>query len=523
MPSNAQLKLAVDALEALDQVRAGGGSSEAWWRRLALAAEGIAGAATEANASRLGWMRRAALAVEIITGTTGAEETTSYAGYLKRLVDALEDGVVGSGSLANRLVIAAEAFDGGAPVAAPELWLAWGDSLGVGIDARDPLVDLDWPAVKQIRFRAPAGISADISPLDQAVNPTGTDYLSPYEYFAKGRAAQIGADVYLVAHNSNGTSFGAVGWGVGNTLHEAFIARANAAIQTFLTANPTGVVGGIIDFECSNDANAGAAPLTYLAARLAAMADMRARIFQNGVSGANIAAKPYIINGMLPEYLSTANRVLYEQALRSAAQQTTNCYFYKMPEGIHRGDNLHPSLAGSRSVGAGDAALLVDVTAPVVTGVVASGDYSCYEGQKMLLELSANKYAFWTLAGAGAGDYEIIWLSDGVSGINLSRMRQYLRWAGDGTGTVGAHPVTLVAEDASRTTPHITASLTCPVNGRIVGGGNIAGIGAGTAGQTTLQNSGNNWTAYRTTDGSLGHAGTNNGFSWLGAAAFAKA
>lgn len=345
--------------------------------------------------------------------------------------------------------ISAGAIFSGAPIPAPEIWLAWGDSIGVGSAARDGGVDLDWSGVFQVRTRSPAGISADISPLDQAIAPDGTNWLSPLEYFAKQRVDDIDNDNYLVPHCSNGSSIGAGGWGIGNTLHEAFITRANAAIQTVKAVNPAAVVGGIIQFEGSNDANVGSTPLTYEAALIAAIGDMRSRIFKNGISGATIADTPYIINGFIPEYLSTANRVLYEQALRNVARQTTGGKFYKMPEGIHIGDFLHPSAAGTRSVGTGNALLLKDTIGPVVTGVVAAGTYSVYEDQKMLLELTANEYAYWTLSGAGASDYEIVFISDGTSGIDLSRMKQYLRWNGDGTKNPGTFPVTLVAEDAS--------------------------------------------------------------------------
>lgn len=375
----------------------------------------------------------------------------------------------------NRVVVRGAAA---APAPTAEIWLPWGDSIGVGSAARDG-GDLDWPGVYQVRTRAPAGISADISPLDQAIAPDGTSWLSPLEYFGKQRTDDIDIDIYLVPHCSNGSSLGAGGWGVGNTLHEAFITRANAAIQTVKAANPAAVVGGIIQFEGSNDANVGSTPLTYRAALIAAIDDMRSRIFKNGISGATIADTPYIINGLIPEYLSTANRVLYEQALRYVAQQTAGGKFYKMPEGIHIGDNLHPSAAGTRSVGTGNALLLKDTTGPVVTGVVAPGTYSVYESQKMLLELTSNEYAYWTLSGAGASNYEIVWISDGDSGIDLSRMRQYLRWNGDGTKTPGNYPVTLVAEDASgNVTNHAFSTNVLAAYGNDAGDVTLAFVGA---------------------------------------------
>lgn len=110
MPSNAQLKQTVDALEAQNVVRPGNDGPEGLWRRIALAAEGIAGVASAANETTLGFMLRTAKALELTSGTSGAEENMNFAGLLKRIVDALEKGAVGPGSLSNRLVIAAQAF-----------------------------------------------------------------------------------------------------------------------------------------------------------------------------------------------------------------------------------------------------------------------------------------------------------------------------------------------------------------------------------------------------------------------------
>lgn len=329
----------------------------------------------------------------------------------------------------------------------PEIWLAWGDSIGVGVTVREA-GDTDWAGVFQVRQRAPTGITADITPLDQAVAPDANSYLSPYEYFGKQRTADIGKDIYLVPHNSNGSSIAPGSWGVGNTFHEAFITRANAAIQTVLASVPNAKVGGIYQIEGSNDTSNNA-PATYETALRAAIADMRSRIFQNGVSGANLSALPYIINGLLPDYISTTNRRDYELVLRSVAQSITGGKFLPIPEGFNAGDNLHPSLAGSRYYGTASAGLLTDTSAPIISGIVGTGAYSIYTAQKMQLELSPNEYAWCTLSGAGAADFEIVTLSENTSGIGVSRFKQYLRWNLDGTKAVGTYTVTVVATNGA--------------------------------------------------------------------------
>jgi hypothetical protein len=535
----------------------------------------------------------------------------------------------------------------------------WGDSLNVGIDLRTGGTDLDWPNVYQVRSRAPAGISSDISPLDQAIAPDGNDYLSSHEYFAKQREADIGAAVYIVSHGYNGTKLVGLSteWGVGNTLHEAAITRINAAIQTVRATAPTAVFGGIIQMVGTNDGSAGTAASTWGTALSSAISDMRSRIFLNGVSGTTAATKPYIINGLMPEGNTSVAALAIEQKMRQIAASTTACKYYKMPEGIARVDNIHPSAAGMRVVGPGNAALLQDATAPVIS---VATTYSQFAGQNMLIELTADTYAYWTVS--NTTDYEVVGIGDGVSGVNSTRIRYYLRWLSDGTKTAGTYSTTIIATDASgnsssisrtdtvvaayggtvgtvsassqtlstgsttndlrqrvilpvtlgagmniivlsrntggatdvsavtfngiiatrdansgtttqiyyvpsaaaqsgnllvtpntstitsigcaitcvtgtvatpttsvvmqnasRTTPHLTTSQTCPTNGIIAGGGLIPSIGTATSGETELARSTNLFSAYRTTDGSIGATGTNNGFSWLAAAAFAKA
>lgn len=94
-----------------------------YWRRIAVACETLAGISSTANTQTPGYMVRAAVALESIAGTTGAEETQTYLGRLKRIVDALEvqAGAVYTGSLGNRMQLAAASATFGADVTAPTI------------------------------------------------------------------------------------------------------------------------------------------------------------------------------------------------------------------------------------------------------------------------------------------------------------------------------------------------------------------------------------------------------------------
>ena len=344
-----------------------------------------------------------------------------------------------------------------APAAAipAEIWLGWGDSTGVGINLADRSIDTYGSAVNQVRQRAPAGISNVIAPLDQAIDPNsptasapnGTDYLSPYESFAKQRAADTGRTIYLVPHNYNGSKFAAAGsggyWGVGNDLHNAFIARANAAIRLVQNAVPGALLGGIIQFEGTNDQGGDAA--AYKALLNNAITDMRARIFKNGTSGATAGDLPFIIAGTHPEGRTTGATInAYPLALKETAATITNGRFYPIPEGYQDSTNIHATSAAERLIGPALAARLTDTTAPTIT---FPATYAAYEQQKLLLELTASEDAWWTLTGAGASNFEVIWLPDGPTGISYTRLKPYLRWAGDAAKPVGTYAVTLTATD----------------------------------------------------------------------------
>lgn len=83
-----------------------------WWRRIALALEAAAAAATTANTTIRGWMERSARAAETLGGTNGTAENRTYEGVLKRIVDGLEaaNGEVNTGTLVNRLIAASATY-----------------------------------------------------------------------------------------------------------------------------------------------------------------------------------------------------------------------------------------------------------------------------------------------------------------------------------------------------------------------------------------------------------------------------
>lgn len=108
-----QLSVAVSSLETSADIASAGTATNhpSKWRRIAAACEALAGITSTANDQVHGYMVRAAIALESLAGTTGAEETPTYSGKLKRIVDALEvqAGQVFTGSLGNRLMLAAAA------------------------------------------------------------------------------------------------------------------------------------------------------------------------------------------------------------------------------------------------------------------------------------------------------------------------------------------------------------------------------------------------------------------------------
>lgn len=364
----------------------------------------------------------------------------------------------------------------GAPATA-EIWFGWGDSIGVGISEQQLPADANPAAVYNVRARAPAGISQTL-PWDQAIANDGKNYFSPYQAFAKQRAADTGRNIYFVPHNWNGTSISlsTSTWGVGNSLHEAFIARANAAIQTVLAAEPGAVIGGIIQVEGTNDQIAGEtnAPIATFKSKIAAaISDMRARIFKNGVSGTNIADTNYIIMGLMPEGRTAQSAGAYrgsyfEQFLQQTAAALTNGRYVRVGEGMAEPDNIHPTYTSNHTIGVQMAGLLTNTTAPVISGVPST--YNTYDAQKLGLLLSADKPVWWTTS--NSTDFEVVPIMDGPIGIESTRWKWYLRWLNDTTKGVGTYTTTLSAEDGSGLITTQAVSVTVePAYGSVTGTG----------------------------------------------------
>uniref|UniRef100_UPI0025963F5C hypothetical protein n=1 Tax=uncultured Sphingomonas sp. TaxID=158754 RepID=UPI0025963F5C len=322
--------------------------------------------------------------------------------------------------------------------------------------------DTDVTGVFQWRTRAPAGISADITPLDsgtpQSQQPTMNPY-SPLNSFAAAYHAGTGRRVLIMLNGWNGSS-GTVGWAVGNANHEEFIAKANAAVAAAKAEDATSRVVAIVEILGTNDGNGGVAKADFKAARLAAMADIRTR-----VTGANAAA--YVRVGQLPEYIagSTVRRAIQE-AIQEMAAEKPNSYFVGIREGYNLGDYTHPNNAGSRMLGADIDATLADTTAPTIT---TPGTFSAPDGSPINIVLRASEYVTWSLSGADASLFEIVRTYDtgGVGAINTTHAIDTLRLVGNASAsyaTKNTYAVTVSATDAARnvTTKDIAGTVAQP-------------------------------------------------------------
>ena len=334
--------------------------------------------------------------------------------------------------------------------ATAEIWLVAieSDSTGVGIQAREA-GDTDWTGVYQYRSRAPTGISSDTTPLDQAIAPDGTSYLSPVEYFGKKRYTDTGLPIYLVPHAYNGSRI--VGssntWGVGQTLHENSIPRANAAIAAAIAATPGAQFKGFLTFGATNDMDYTSPPQTAAAwgtAFVAAVDDARGRIYKNGVSGATVGTDATVImQGTLPEHRSGTSNTFESKMLELMGTQTNYKYF-RQAEG-NSADGVHANNAGNRLNGVGLAGTLTEA-APTITFPSA---YTIYNDQKLRYEIVTSKPCWLTLTGTNAASFEIVPIDDLNTPGNVasSRTRWYLRVASNGVlTTTGDYSFTINAK-----------------------------------------------------------------------------
>lgn len=331
--------------------------------------------------------------------------------------------------------------------ATAEIWLVAieSDSTGVGIQAREA-GDTDWTGVYQYRSRAPTGISSDTTPLDQAIAPDGTSYLSPVEYFGKQRYTDTGLPIYLVPHAYNGSRIVGLSntWGAGQVLHEDSIDRANAAIVAAIAATPGAQFKGFLVFGGTNDADLPAAVADWGTAIVASVDDARSRIFKDGVSGATVGTDATVImQGILPEHRSGATNTFESKMLELMGTQTNYKYF-RQAEG-NSADGVHANNAGNRLNGVGLAGTLTDTTAPTIT---FPSTISIYANQLMEREIVTNEPAWLSLSGTGASSFEIVPLDDLNTPGNVasSRTRWYLRGAGGAAITAGTYTFTISAK-----------------------------------------------------------------------------
>lgn len=327
-----------------------------------------------------------------------------------------------------------------AVAATAEIWLFWGDSLMSGVADREAQ-DTDWTGVYQVTNASPPVVTSDITPLSQIGGIPGSGSpLSPAEYFCKQRYALTGLPQYIVSYAQGGSRIQSGQWGVGNTYHEAFIARCNAAIAKVLQTVPGAVVAGIVQSEGTNSAIANLTEAAYSAALTPIPPDLRSRIFQNGVSGADISDSHYMILRQMPEYRASnpSFAIPIDDVHQRLAATLSKGHSFALGEGLNAaGDSLHPSQAGSRAAGIAMANIIDDVTPGTITTI---GALSLFSGQKLLLEVTTSEPMWVSLSGPDAAQFEIVRQTDSTDNGNIasSRVRRYIRFVGDATKTFGS-------------------------------------------------------------------------------------
>jgi hypothetical protein len=320
-----------------------------------------------------------------------------------------------------------------APEATAKIIIGAGDSTAVGVQEREG-GDTAFAGTSNWRTRAPAGISTSL-PYDQAIAPDGTSYLSHWEYSAKRYTELFPTkSILVVPHGWNGSSIAGESpqWGVGNSLHESAIARANAAIAAYLAANPDAV----LEFEISVSEGTNDQPVDadeWETAWLAAIADIRSRVFKNGVSGATIGTDAVaVFRGMLPENMASGGGAsgVIEHTMRKFQYTMPNARYWKQAEG-NSADGVHPTNEGQRLDGVGLENTVYDTTPPVFS---APASFSIYSGEKLAREIVTDKPAWYYLTGTDAALFEIVPLAPISTGgaIDSQRFSWYLRWASDG-------------------------------------------------------------------------------------------
>lgn len=122
MPTIAQLTTVAAYLDGLTSAHTGNGTETGLWKRIAEGLEQGAGVSNTRNGTVTGYMERAALAAEAKWGGSGAEETATEEGLLKRITDAMQlNAGAGIGSLENRFAVRGTLVTFGADVTAPTL------------------------------------------------------------------------------------------------------------------------------------------------------------------------------------------------------------------------------------------------------------------------------------------------------------------------------------------------------------------------------------------------------------------
>lgn len=322
-----------------------------------------------------------------------------------------------------------------APAGTPigyDIVLLASDSYGVGIIARETQ-DIDWPNVYQYRASNNT-IDPDISPIEQGIAPDGTNYLSAIEYFGKSYVRRTGRKLLIVGYGWNGTRLmlPGQGWDVNGSLHTAAIAKVNAAIVKAKAQYASSKFVGIVQWILANDANVDINSIPTVAAIKTVLnathADYRAQITD--------ATNCWIVQGgLLAEYIAGVPAVKNrcERALQQVAAEGTNVKYVPIPPGFDAGDFLHPNNAGERYMGTAFDNILSNTTNPVITSPTGTGN-SLAGGSTLNKPLTADKFVTWSLSGADAGLFEILFNQNANEVVATNT----LRWLNNTTRAYGS-------------------------------------------------------------------------------------
>jgi len=343
---------------------------------------------------------------------------------------------------------------------------------------------------------ADGALVAAASPLDHWDAQAGDMGLA-LQFVIDYVAANPAVTVVLIPAAKGGTSFGANEWGVGTTLSNDLIARANA----LFAANPSFVLRGILWHQGESDADDGNT-VDYPADLDAQFAEFRAAI------SVASATTPIVLGELGRFAAASGNRLIIQNFIRDTVNRVPYTALVSSLDLTDQGDNLHFDAASLRIFGTRyQAALSVAVAnAPAVPAQVTGLAAVAGDGQVTLswaapaynrspitdyrIEVSTNAGTSWSVVADGvstATGYVHAGLTNGtaylyrVSAINAVG-------TGASSATAGATPVAaggavaVLAYDSAYDTSDLTSysfSVDLGAGDVIVGIANRSSIGNG--------------------------------------------